>query len=119
MMQMQLGMIPSWQFSADPGVNIKLNPNVQFPQGWNQRTVQPVGPAYAVNLGRAATDCVCDSGSEWCCSYQQRMTSRYARRRFGFRGPGDFLFEHRKALVLGGLGLIAAAGLGLTAAFLK
>ena len=42
---MQLGIIPNWQFNADPGINIKLNPHVQFPAGMNQMTVQPVvGP---------------------------------------------------------------------------
>lgn len=39
----QLGMIPSWQFSDDPAVNSRINPHVKFPPGWNQMTVQPVG----------------------------------------------------------------------------
>lgn len=36
-----LGMIPSWIFSGDPGINISLNPDVKFPSGWDQKTVQP------------------------------------------------------------------------------
>ena len=85
-------MIPSWQFSADPGVNIKLNDHVQFPPGWNQRTVQPVGPAY--------------------------VSARVAKPQLA--GVFDsWAFQNRKWIILGGIGLIAAAGLGLTAAVLK
>lgn len=40
---LHLGMIPDWQFSNDPAVNRRINPNVVFPAGWNQMTVQPVG----------------------------------------------------------------------------
>ncbi len=100
MMQAQLGLIPSWQFSSDPGVNIKLNPHVQFPPGWTQRTVQPVGPAYAAariaqpDLGYPAAHTLGGVFDSWA-------------------------FEHRKALVLGGLGLLAAAVVGVSAAFLK
>lgn len=39
----QLGLIPDWQFSADPKVNLHLNPYVTFPEGMNQTTPQPVG----------------------------------------------------------------------------
>ena len=39
-----LGIIPTYQFSSDPAVNpFGVNPHVQFPEGWNQMTVQPVG----------------------------------------------------------------------------
>lgn len=43
-MAIQLGLVPTWQFSPDPAVNINLNPHVQFPPGMDQLTVQPVGP---------------------------------------------------------------------------
>ena len=36
------GIIPIWQMSGDPAVNIKLNPHVQYPPGMTQMTVQPV-----------------------------------------------------------------------------
>lgn len=38
-----LGLIPDWQFSNDPAVNIKINPYVQIPSDWphGQQTVQP------------------------------------------------------------------------------
>lgn len=39
-----LGLIPDWQFSADPAINPKLNMHVVFPDGVTQTTVQPIGP---------------------------------------------------------------------------
>lgn len=39
----QLGLIPTWQMSDDPKVNTNLNPFVQYPEGMNQQTAQPVG----------------------------------------------------------------------------
>jgi len=120
MMQAQLGMIPSWQYSQDPGVNIKLNPDVVFPEGWTQRTVQPVG-AYNTariampDLGRSGTDCVCDSGREWCCT-SNTITSRF-KRAFGMRGLGaeSWAYENRRGLLIGGISLMAAAALGFAA----
>ena len=41
-----LGLIPAWQFSLDPAVNPKINPNVQWPQGVYQTTPQPFTPYY-------------------------------------------------------------------------
>lgn len=41
-----LGIIPSWQFSMDPSVNYKINPNVQYPDGVYQTTPQPLYPYY-------------------------------------------------------------------------
>lgn len=41
-----LGIYPSWQYSMDPAVNPKINPNVQYPDGVYQTTVQPLGPYY-------------------------------------------------------------------------
>lgn len=47
MMIMGLGLIPAYQFSSDPAVNFtKINPNVQYPPGVYQTTVQPIGPYY-------------------------------------------------------------------------
>ncbi len=80
-----LGLIPAWQFSSDPAVNPKINPHVQFPEGWTQTTVQPTGAFWqppTVNLGG-----VFDS----------------------------WAFTHRKWLVIGGLLLAltgAAVGAG-------
>ena len=146
-MTAQLGMIPSWQFSSDPGVNIKLNPNVTFPEGWSQRTIQPVGSYYTVAriaqpdlTGLSLRTCCCTNTcthtSETCCD---GATGLFARVRQSFRrstaargvnGMGlpiarqlgmfdSWAFENRKLLVLGGLGLIAAAGVGITASILK
>ncbi len=128
MMQMQLGMIPSWQFSADPGVNIKLNPHVQFPPGWTQGTVQPVGPNYAAParvaqptlsglglLPRTKTlfcdqSCGCAPQNPCCCG---ESAFRRAARSVGFRGLGTV--STPIALMVGGFGLLAAAGLGVYA----
>ncbi len=120
-------MIPSWQFSQDPGVNIKLNPHVQFPPGWTQSTPQPVGPYYAsprtmqANLGAS---CVCDSGREYCCDSGGKL-KRFLR---PFAGGSlrdaapqaeSWLHRNRKALIIGGLSLITAAGVGVTAMLVK
>ncbi len=205
-------MIPSWQFSTDPGVNIKLNPHVTYPTGWTQQTIQPVGPAYAAariananleglgllprtrsaycdqscgcapnnpcccgesstglvarirrayapragfsGLG-AAADCTCIkeycSGggdctcTEWSCP-QSRSTSLVSRikRAFtprrqsavvwgsgrGTNGMGvpiarmlgeadSWAYRNRAVLLLGGLGLVTAAGIGLGATLSK
>jgi hypothetical protein len=44
---LQLGLIPSNQFSHDPKVNPELiNPYLQFPAGMNQLTIQPLQSNY-------------------------------------------------------------------------
>lgn len=45
-----LGIYPSWQYSMDPAVNPKINPNVKYPPGVFQTTVQPIGPDYGMPL---------------------------------------------------------------------
>ena len=45
-----LGIFPSWQYSADPAINPKINPHVQYPDGVYQTTVQPLGPYYGGDL---------------------------------------------------------------------
>ncbi len=37
-----LGFTPSWNLSTDPAVNYHINPNVVFPPGMDQFTIQPV-----------------------------------------------------------------------------
>ena len=89
------GMIPSWQYSLDPGINIKVNPNVKFPSGWTQTTVQPYdGQQSHPDLSGA------------------------------FHGAGFGLFDswawdNRKWLVLGGAGLLGVAGLLAAGALLR
>jgi hypothetical protein len=128
-----VGMIPSWQFSQDPGVNIHLNPHVQFPEGWNQRTVQPTGPFYAppspnfAGFGRAARggDC-CDSCTcPGCCPLPGRsaMSMVYGRSHNSLRGLGivfdSWAWDNRKWLVLGGVALLGLAALGGVTAILR
>lgn len=38
-----LGMIPSWQFDTNPAINPKINPNVVYPAGMTQTSIQPTG----------------------------------------------------------------------------
>lgn len=87
--QPQLGLIPAWQYSSDPGVNIKLNPNVKFPPGWSQMTVQSQGQTVPGMGG--LHDSVFDS----------------------------WAWANRKWLVLGGVGLLGSLGLVATVALLR
>lgn len=82
--QQGFGLIPSWQYSADPGVNIKLNPNVKFPPGWNQMTVQPAPMQLS-----------------------------------GMEVFDSWAWLNRKWLVLGGVGLLGAAGIVGAVALLR
>lgn len=118
-MPAQLGLIPSWVYSADPGVNIKLNPNVTFPPGMTQHTIQPVGSYYGIariaqpNLGRpllrahGGTGC-CDGGTapDICCGGRGLMPGMR-----GLRGIGD----HPGIIAAIGAGLVAVAGISLLA----
>lgn len=157
MMQAQLGMIPSWQFSSSPTVNIKLNDNVSFPPGWSQSTVQPVGAYYTAariaqpNLGGLGSpmsrlkqfmqtplfglgatkhkrgfmepscceDCRC---GPYCNGCPDSVMGRRSAGNTAMRGLGEdtsWAYEHRRALLLSGLGLLTAAALGVTAHFIK
>lgn len=86
-----LGLIPAWQFSDDPAINPKINPHVQFPEGWNQMTVQPQGAFWQppqVNLG-------------------------------GLGIFDSWAWNNRKPLVLGGLLLFATAAIFGVGKFLR
>src|SRR4030095_14273669 len=85
------GLIPDYQYSSDPAVNFtKINPHVVFPEGWDQRTVQPQGKFYAmpqeVNLGglgrrlfAVRRESCCDGcacrGADPCCDGAPPMRS--------------------------------------------
>lgn len=135
MMQAQLGMIPSWQLSSDPGINIKLNDHVQFPPGWTQGTIQPVGSYYGVarialpDLGRVNTSigsrvgaafrrltspaCCegCRCGGDGCPGCPDSVHAGGGAIHGLGSSVGDWMAMHPGVLVVGGLGLIAAAGL--------
>lgn len=115
----QLGMIPSWQSNAAWVQNPNFNNHVSFPPGWDQLTIQPVGSNYApppeAGLGRGVSiydDC-CGNGHPECCQAAARM-----RARGSLRGLGAGLGMPR-SLVVGGLGLLALAGLAGVALLLK
>lgn len=89
-------MIPDWQFSSDPLVNININPHVKIPVEWanGQLTVQPV-----TGLG---------------------ITMAHWQPPRADLGAGivfdSWAIRNRKWLVIGGLGLMglaALAGLGV------
>jgi hypothetical protein len=125
---MGMGMIPKWQLSLDPAVNIKINPNVRFPEGTDQTTVQPFGmesPLLEAGLGamhfgsrRGTSVGCCDGGNtpDACCGgYQARAMT--------LGNVFDFvdspIFKYRKWIVLGGLGLVGFALLGGAGALLR
>lgn len=111
MLHANLGLIPNWQFNADPSINPFLNPHVSMPDGWTQAyTVQPYGasmtpisvpipsPLYGAGLG-----------------YQ--MIDR-ARSNLG-DGIASWAWDHRKGLALGVVGLVGLSLLGGLSAILK
>lgn len=106
-----LGLIPDWQFSSDPNINILINPHVKVPSDWpmGQRTVQPIGVLSQRTYGDplAATD-----GLTQMNGLGITMANWHTPRAdLGALGLFDsWAWTHRKWLVIGGLGLI---GLGL------
>lgn len=84
-----LGLIPSWQFSSDPAVNPKINPHVVYPAGVTQTTVQPIGAFW-----QPAGPNLGGMFDSWA-------------------------WTHRKGLVLGGIGLLGLAALGLFGSVLR
>ena len=86
-----LGVIPDWQYSSDPRINIKINPFVTFPPGWNQRTVQPVG--YVNDRVRELNGLGFFTDSWW--------------------------WQNRKLIVLGGVGILGLGFLALIGAVTK
>lgn len=137
-MMFGLGLIPDWQFSDDPRVNINLNPHVQIPADWpyGQRTVQPVG-AFP---WRAAGDPLAPTGgmtitpdaSLGCCNRVPavagaRVTglgitrARWMEQRADLRGIDayNWAWQYRKPLIIGGVGLLALAALAGVGAILR
>lgn len=117
MLHGNLGLIPNWQFSADPSINPFLNPHVSMPDGWTQAyTVQPYGasmapiavpqpsPLYGANFG----------GSP---QLGYLMIDRPPPQLAG--GVTSWVWEHRKGVALGVVGLVGLAVLGGLSAILK
>lgn len=105
---MALALIPSWQFSEDPAVNINLNPHLTFPPGMNQLTVQPINnvvPSGDANLqGLGIT----------MASYEQRGV--------GVKGLGVFdtwWWNNRKWIAFGALGVLGLVVAGVATKVLR
>ncbi len=122
-----LGLIPDWQFNADPAINPYLNPHVSMPDGTTQAwSVQPFGPASAGitipqtsplygarGLGYIMIDHPPgDLGRTGRVSRQDRVVMRGA-------GLNGWAGDHRKGIALGVVGLIGFALLGGLSAILK
>lgn len=95
---MALALIPSWQFSGDPAVNININPHLQMPAGMTQTTVQPIaGSIVASGDAQLGTP-----------------MARYLPKAVGVPGLGFFntvWWQQRKWLALGLVGLLGVGGL--------
>jgi hypothetical protein len=102
-MPVGLGLIPDWQFSPDPAINIAINPHVKIPSDWpmGQRTVQPIG---LQGLGITMA------------SWQQPRADLGAVNIGLFDG---WAWRNRKWLVLGGVGLLGLAALSGVGALLR
>jgi hypothetical protein len=130
-----LGMIPAWQFSQDPAVNPNINPNVVFPDGWTQSTVQPQGAFYAPptpNLGglgrsmfmRSARayepinpccgNCSCGGGDP-CCGQNRSLhgwVDDITSPLTDVACQASFICRNKWWFLAGGAGLVALAAFG-------
>ncbi len=104
-MAISLGLIPQWQFSQNPAVNWNLNPNMAFPVGMNQLTVQPINNVVA--SGDSNLQGLGITMAEW------------AQPGVGVKGLAIFesgWWQNRKWIVLGVLGVL---GIGAAAVATK
>lgn len=106
-----LGVIPDWQFSHDPAVNIAYNPHMKYPADWpaGQLTVQPIG----LVSQRTSGDPLAGLGLPM---------ARWAAPRADLGAIEIFdswAWRNRKWLVLGGAGLLGLAALSGVSALLR
>lgn len=121
MLHASLGLIPEWQFNADPSINPYLNQHVSMPDGWTQAyTVQPYGasmtpiavpmpsPLYGANFGRMPQRPM--NGLGYLMIDQPPQLSG---------GMTGWVWDHRKGVALGVVGVVGLALLGGLSALLK
>lgn len=125
-----LGLIPDWQFSADPAVNPMANPHVSMPAGMYQSgTVQPVyGPNNTFALAGTRIDrspplCwksdmsglgPCRGGGLGYVMIDERPSwdkGTAWSQSLGF--VESWAWRNRKGIVLGALGIAALSAVGL------
>lgn len=138
----QLGLIPDWQFSDNPAININLNPHVQIPDNFphGQRTVQPIGwfaenasgDPLAPTGGLTVTP---DASLGLGCGFHRPSAvagarvaglgitmAHWAEPRADLKGIEIFdswAWKNRKWLVIGGVGLVGLAALAGLGAILR
>jgi len=122
-----LGLIPDWQFSEDPAINIKLNPHCKIPGDWTngQRTIQPLS---YVPQRIQGDPLACTNGQAPCCPglpctsltglgiTKARWIDPPHGLGFGF---DSWAWTNRKWLVIGGVALLGLAVLGGAGALLR
>lgn len=111
-----LGLIPDWQFSADPKVNPFVNEHVSMPPGMLQAGAwyaqPPYGPQTAIgpNSGLAGTELRCLN-----CAGPFRGQLGYVMIDEAPPGLGfveSFWWQHKRAIVLTALAAAGAAVIG-------
>lgn len=130
---MTLGLIPDWQFSANPQRNPMVNPHVSMPEGIYQAGVYSTQPPYGpVTYGPFATyqnipakPSTPVAGTEMRClncgpglGYVM-IDEGGPLQQLNLGSPFDnFWFQHKKGIVLGAIGVVVA-GLLFGASYLK
>lgn len=102
-MALQLGLIPSWQFSDDPAEN-PLVTNMQYPPGATQLTPQPYGTWMN---GDPGVTCTSRLGG---CAHNRALAGNPFN---------SWWWTNRRWVALAGVGLIGAALATLTAAVIR
>lgn len=85
---MGLGLIPAWQFSMDPAVNYKINPNVVYPDGVYQTTPQPLYPYYQGPEGGLGSIVSAIKSSAYAKAYREYVDRAHVAGREPFDNPG-------------------------------
>jgi hypothetical protein len=124
-----LGLIPDWQFSNDPRINININPHVKIPSEWpyGQRTVQPLnyfvqgasGDPLAVTNGLTVTPDAQPMVAGARITGLGITRARWMPAPHGLGMFDSWAFRNRKWLVVGGIGLVGLAALAGASVLLR
>src|SRR5262245_35534180 len=120
-MPVGLGIVPDWQLSTDPAVNILINPHVKIPADWpaGQRTIQPIG---AIGANACGDPLAATNGLTQVNGLGITMAS-WQQRRADLGAPFDLFdswaWRNRKPIVIVGLGLVGLAALSALGSLLR